>query len=421
LESFSHDVATTGLGRTRQLDFATIERSVVYVAAFLIPFANLRPPGIFFTASDFLCMVSLFLLIISGRMAQAPLGSITLVWLATFGLLFSALLISSFVNGDVMRGFIVGGQYLFSYVVLFFVLVRQNREEMHKLIMFFLLGILTIDVHGIITFYAVGYTPESIVVTGSLRLSTLLASANLAAVINALAIPLLLYCWAIGRLNGFIGAGLTAIVLLVVILAGSNSGLLAAVCSVGIFGLCILNRSLLIRVAAIGGTAAIAFALAGGADLLPQAFQERVLPALMSGDISEAGTFVSRKELMAEAIELILQKQVLFMGIGADQFRLWSEMKTPVHNLYLLLWTEGGLFALLAWLGFSIIALLVALLSVTDRYIRATIIATVVTFLVVAMANAHMYARYWFAPLVLSLGLATVDRLTPRRMAPYAA
>src|SRR3546814_3033601 len=64
--------------------------------------------------------------------------------------------------------------------------------------------------------------------------------------------------------------------------------------------------------------------------------------------MSQAGTFTGRMDLILEAWEIV--EDTMFVGIGVDQYRVVSPTQVPVHNMYLLLWAEGGLLALLGWM-----------------------------------------------------------------------
>ena len=111
---------------------------------------------------------------------------------------------------------------------------------------------------------------------------------------------------------------------------------------------------------------------------------------------------------MEEAIEVISEERILIVGLGADQFRERSVQEAPVHNLYLLLWVEGGLLAVAGWVMFSGVGVLLWFAirrAGGDKYALAAVATTVVVFLTIAMFNAHMYARYWTAPVFLCFGL----------------
>src|SRR3546814_14522839 len=88
--------------------------------------------------------------------------------------------------------------------------------------------------------------------------------------------------------------------------------------------------------------------LASGAPL-PKAFQERVGNAVESGDINQAGTFLNRSQLMEEAWGFAEDYTVI--GMGVDRYRELSAYDNPVHNLFLLIWNEGGAIAFCGQIG----------------------------------------------------------------------
>jgi O-antigen ligase len=393
--------------------FESIERGLLYLAIFLAPYSLLRIPGLFFTVSDLLFCLCLICLAIVGRIPASPLRGATPLWLTGFGMLLVGLMLSSIINGDAVRGAIVSVQYAFAYMILLVILIRDDFDLTHRMAAAFLAGLLLVDIHGIITFYAVGYVPSEGkgVVTGGKRLATVLRNPNLAAAMNALTMPFLLYFWSTGRLRTIFALPIFAVFVVTVVLTSSNSGLIVLSLCLMVFTAFIVSMRLLLRLAAGGGLLTLILIASGGTSLLPKAFQTRVLGALSSGDISEAGTFVSRSELIREAIQVINEKGILFVGLGADQFRTISAQSTPVHNLYLLLWVEGGIISLLGWLLFAVAGgqiWLGILRAGGPKQVLATIAATVSVLLGMAMFNAHMYARYWAVPLLLSYGLGLV-------------
>ncbi|RVO86009.1 O-antigen ligase family protein, partial [Sinorhizobium meliloti] len=267
-----------------------------------------------------------------------------------------------------------------------------------------------IDIHGIITFYTVGYVPGEGkgVVTGGKRLATVLRNPNLAAAINALTLPILLFFWSSGRVKSYLALPALVIVIVTVVLTSSNSGLFSTALCLAVFIAMISTPRLLLRLALGAGIVVGGAALFGNKEMLPKTFQTRVLGALSSGDISEAGTFLSRAALMEEAAHIISEEQIRLVGLGADQFRERSVQSAPVHNIYLLLWVEGGLLALVGWLMFSGVGMLLALAILKvggDKRALAAVVTTILVFLVIALFNPHMYARYWTMPILLCFGL----------------
>jgi O-antigen ligase len=392
---------------------AKIERAVVYAAVFLAPYATFRFSELFFTVSDFLFCVSLILLLVGGRASSKPLEKLTGLWLLAFMFLFLGIMVGSLARGSPERGLIVMAQYVFAYLILMLILMRNDHREIYKLAAIFLISVLVIDMHGIITFYTVGYVSGEGkgVVTGGKRLATMLRNPNLAASINALTLPILLYFWSSGRLKSFIALPAAGLILITVVLTSSNSGLFVTVLTMAVFTAGISTPRLLLRLTFGAAVFIGVFALFGSKEMLPKTFQTRVLGALSSGDISEAGTFTSRTDLMREAIQMISDEAIWFVGVGADQFREKSVQDAPVHNLYLLLWVEGGLLALIGWMMFSGVGFLLWLAvkkAGGDKHAMATVSTTVAALLTIAMSNPHMYARYWTIPVFLSFGLALV-------------
>lgn len=395
-----------------------VETISTYIAVFLAPFATFRFFGLNFTISDLFYCASFALIVLAALIPRSPLYHSTWYWLFGSVLLLVGLLGASLVYGDAARGLLVCVQYLFAYVLLLPIIVRGDIDRMHTLAKLFLAGVIVIDVHGILSYYLVGYVPTpgggKGIVTGARRLATILGNPNLAAAINALTIPTLLYLWFAGQLRRWLASTLLAIIVLTVILTSSNSGLAAMTLSLMAFISVVANGKLLVRLSIVVLVLAVILYV-GGFDLLPVAFQKRVLPALSSGDFDEAGTFISRTQLMLEALSVIMAKQILLLGIGADQFRTISVQSAPVHNLYLLLWVEGGLSALFGWLFYTGVGVALAFTALRHRLERHAIaisLSTCAVFLLIAFSNAHMYGRYWTTPLLINIGILAVHLRT---------
>ena len=147
----------------------------------------------------------------------------------------------------------------------------------------------------------------------------------------------------------------------------------------------------------------IGLLIASGAPL-PAAFEKRVGGAISSGDISEAGTFVGRVQLIKEAWHL--SEETTIIGLGVDEFRNHSHTHQPVHNLYLLFFTEGGI---VAFVGLLLLLGLISILPLTgmrvDRDAAALALSVSVVFMIYTMASPHIYARLSVMPVMLTLAL----------------
>ena len=389
---------------------SVVELFVVCFGVFLAPYVNLRFSEVFFTYSDFFFCLSFALLLISGSIQRRPLSEATSMWLFAFTLMFVGLSIGSLYHHRPDRGQIVIAQYLYSYLLLMVILIRRDPRESYLLAAVFLASIILVDIYGIYSLYYVGYVPgeRTGAVTGAMRLATTLGNPNLAASINALTMPILLYFWSSGRLKAYFALPLISIILLTVVSTSSNSGLFIMMVSLSVFSASVLTIRQMLRLTLGLGVLVAGFTTFGSTDLLPVAFQKRVLSAYISGDISEAGTYISRTELNKEAIGVIADERIVIVGIGADQFRERSVQNAPVHNLYLLLWVEGGMLAVIGWVLFSGVGVLLWF-SIRkaggSTHALAIVATTVAVFLTIALFNPHMYARVWTLPVFLCFGL----------------
>ncbi len=143
----------------------------------------------------------------------------------------------------------------------------------------------------------------------------------------------------------------------------------------------------------------------GNGGTLPQIFVNRVGNAIGSGDIDQAGTFVGRMALIREAWSIA--DHHLFIGLGADQYRVVSVYQAPVHNMYLLLWAEGGLIAMFGWVLMQAVILAAAVKAYPRDHVAAALTLSVATtFLISSTASPHMYARLWPVPVLLALAVS---------------
>ena len=135
---------------------------------------------------------------------------------------------------------------------------------------------------------------------------------------------------------------------------------------------------------------------------LPAIFEQRVGGALVDRDIQEAGTYNGRVGLIGEAWQMT--ENTSLIGVGADEFRQYSSDHQPVHNLYLLMWTEGGIIALLGFLAMLAMLVMLALGRISRGPETALALSAVTVFLIYTVASPHMFARLWIMPVVLALG-----------------
>ena len=388
-----------------QRSLSKLEFGLVQAAVFLAPFISLRFSSVYITASDCIFLMA-FLIRLRLGLPLRPLGSGNSFWLIGLVMLSSGLYAGSILNGDAVRGLIVTTQYQFSYLLLPLAVLGRPLTQAIRLVKCGLLSVVVLCLIGF-GFYSMDYDPVNgehfQFVTGNGRLASFTDSANGLAALVVMALPILGFL-ALARLISKLATITCAVVLIVaLVLTSSNTGLLTAAVAVAVFLL--VHRSFKMFLA--GGTVGAAgwyVVDAWGHYFLPETFQKRVLTAVTTGDVTQFGTFTSRYDLMSEAISM-LDKHIL-LGLGADQYREISIYHLPVHNMYLLLFIEGGFVSLLGWIIIQFAAAFVAYRGRKRPYgelafcATVTLIAIVFTF---GFASSHIYARYLIVPLLLAL------------------
>jgi hypothetical protein len=242
-------------------------------------------------------------------------------------------------------------------------------------------------------------------VSGSGRLTGFVERENECAALIGLCIPLFLSLWKERKLPRLALLALPVFGY-AVMLTGSNSGLVTLALALVIFGL--LGFDWKYWIPAVGlGAATIAAVDLFGRDYLPAVFQRRVLGALETGDIDQAGTFDHRMGLIYEAIGRA--NETVFLGLGADQYAVTSFVSQPVHNVYLLLWTEGGLGCMIGFIIMIAAAYGPALAAFRRNgggTVAACLITVVTLFALMVNAFPSVYGRFWPMPILLAIALA---------------
>lgn len=384
----------------------------------LTPFMMWRfHPDIQFTWSDGCFLVAAVFAMSSGRLNLRPFADMSPWWLLSFCLMLFALGASSLINGDPLRFAITGSQYVFAYLALPYFLFVGTSEDKMRLAKFFAAAVVAAEAVSVTLFYLHIDAPGSLewinhnFITGAGRLGSFLASANRNAALISLTLPFILY-FAKARLAPLwlclIGI---AILTLALVLTASVTGFVSSIAAVLIFALASYGwRAWKPLAAAIG---VLILAVAAGLPI-PVTFQERVLSAFEAGDISEAGTYGGRMQLIEEAWQLSDDTHLL--GMGADQFRSISNEGAPVHNIILLIWTEGGMFALLGWVfAMGILALIAVRAIKFDKAVAALALSVALSFFIISNASTHIYARLWVVPLLLATHFAVMATQSGQR------
>jgi O-Antigen ligase len=383
--------------------------TVISAAVFTVAYLSWRPFEILLTLSDLLFAIGFVLLLRCGRLPVQPIGTLTGLWLICIVIMLAGLFLGSVVNGDPARWLIVAMQYMFSLAVLPMLLMPRDEQASARLLLAFVAGIAVMQALGAAVYFL--FPGDFVQVADRFghafispigRLGAFLGDANWNAAMCAMALPVTLYLLVVGRIGPRVAAALFLALGTGTLLAGSVSGFVSAIVSLLIVGMaCGVRRA--IRFVMAAGVVVLLYAVSGAP--LPRAFANRVAPALEQVDLNEAGTFAGRLELIEEA--WAMTDRTLIVGLGVDQYRTFSVQQAPVHNIYLLLWTEGGLFALLGWLGLMGLAVGIAVLAaVRDRLTGGLAASVLVVFFIQSTANPHMYARMWIVPVLIVTGIA---------------
>jgi O-antigen ligase len=378
-------------------------------AVFLWVYLTWRPLEVMFTYSDALFLIGAAILLYKAQLPTHALGALTPLWLSSFSLFIGGLLVGSLVNGVPMRWLIVACQYSFSWVLLPLLLIGHGRENTFSLIKAMIAGIFAVQVLALLIYFLHGGTPQEVeallgpeFLAGNRRIGAFVVDGNWNAATISMSMMFVIYA-AIKRAIPIWVTIIVAIVLIVgLVLSASFTGFVGIVSALGIFAVVAAVRPRL-RVILVAATIVAVLTQSGYS--LPSAFETRVAAALANGNLSQAGTYEGRMTLIEEAWQIV--ENHTLVGLGVDQYRAVSEERAPVHNMYLLIWAEGGIPALLGWLGMLATILAVAVLCYrADRVTAALLISVLWTLLIFSMANPHMYNRIWAVPIALALATA---------------
>ncbi len=386
--------------------FYRLSGPLAALAVFFASFLFFRAGDILFTLSDALYIFAGGLLVFGGGLRLRPFGGMTPYWFLAFSAMLFGLLVGSLVNGSAPRWLPVAAQYAFSFVFLPMVLMDQGRARWLLLVKAYVAGTVMLELSAYLIYFAFGGSYEAMTIfgynfwSGAGRLGSFVGNPNSNAAIIGMTIPFLLYLKRKALISTLAVLGALAVLVPALLFTASTGGLIGTVIGVFVFAV-VGGLGFSPKYGAIG-----LVALAGlfVFDVpLPKSFQSRVAPAIESGNISEAGTFADRYQLMVEAWEMTGDTSLI--GLGVDQFRKVSKHEAPVHNSHLLLWTEGGLAALIGWLAMiSILFLGGANAFFQGRREAAGLsLGVFAVFAIFSMSSAHMYGRAWMTPVLLAM------------------
>jgi len=331
---------------------------------------------------------------------EIPKFLITPVWILSTMLFTLGFAISAIVNGNPEKFFGVTFQYAFSYLFLFLVLFNAMLHGFKKPLKAYLGGVAAVCALGIAV-KIFGLNLPGIVISTKGRMSSTLTNPNALARFIALSFPLLLYAWNKKVFTQPYIIAITTCSLIGLMNTGSFGGI--ANFSIGAMSFYLLlpgikrKIKMLIISLSIG---VVIVALFG----VPAILEERVLPVILAGNYSDAGSANMRAALNVEALEIIGRTPLI--GVGPQEYASNSAYGLNVHNTWLIIWAEGGLLSICGW------ALILAIVfrylylgwrSPTSKIEGATGLSVLNAFIFSSFTGTHAYNRYLVLPLVISL------------------
>jgi O-antigen ligase len=382
-----------------------IEFYLACLVVFFGPMNAMRFNFAYFTYSDAFSLLFYATMFLNRSFPAVRLGPAAIVWITGVALMTSFLLLSSAVNGDPTRGIIVSVQYMHAFLVLPIILMTRTKEELDILVVVLVASVLTTCLFGI---YLIDFTDErnTRYVAGNGRMRSFVERSNEAAALIAATFPLLLYLGNIRKLPRILLFGCGVVFLYGIVLTASNSGLMSLVFAVSLYCAVMLQWRVLFAMG-FSVLAIVALVVFEGGTWLPEVFRERVLQAMLTGEIEQAGSFDDRVLLIEEA--LVFANKTGLIGMGADQYITKSIYNQVVHNTYLLIWTEGGfvaLIGLLMVLGAAVAGALSPLRTPGARMMAAVALSVTLTLIIFINSVPHIYGRFWVIPVALVLSLA---------------
>jgi O-antigen ligase len=372
-------------------------------AVFFSGHAVLKVGGVNLTVADIFLMIAAAVFIGQRRFNLAPFGSMTPIWLLGLAAMLGGLFVSTLANGDPIRWVNIASQYSVAFLVLPVILMAVERRFARQLVLIYVAGIVVSQVIGILAFNFLSWSDTRFLspgfIAGNGRVGAMAGEPNPNGATIAFALAMLVYAARKKMIRPLLAAALGGILLWGLLLAASVTGFTASLIAVVIV-LGVIGMGRLLKVALVLAVGVTLY-LGSGAPL-PKAFEKRVAVAITSGDVSRAGSFKNRSELMQEA--WVMAEDNIFYGLGADRYREVSEYGAPVHNLHLLIWNEGGALAyagLLLMLGLMVV---LALAGLRERREEAAMaLAVIAVLLIYTNAAPHMYSRFWVLPAILAL------------------
>jgi O-antigen ligase len=342
------------------------------LACFFAPFYTLRLGNILFTVSDFFFVIGFILLILQRRITinKSFKKMFIVYFIGVMLILIGNYLSSIYGNPPTIDGITSSLQYAFVFILFPLVIISFDEDMVKKMLLYFLYGLTTVVFIGSVTHMFLPGLYKLLelnnVFIGVNRMGSFLGSNGLAKTI-AITIPLL-YLLTLEKIISKNKALIIFLIFLIgLLLASSFGGLLAAVISL-LFILTLEIKQInqfkklifpVILLIIMVSTYLLNF---GSSFSYFSTFENRVIEILATEDIDNAGSLNVKKDLMGIAWNSIKASPIIGSGFGNFQFNNIYGQK--VHNVYLGLWVEAGLFGVIGLLIILFANLLIGLKTI---------------------------------------------------------
>ncbi|API89840.1 hypothetical protein BKP56_11465 [Marinilactibacillus sp. 15R] len=386
------------------------EYKLICLALFLAPFDTIRLPGIYLTVSDVVFISILPIFLINLLRHNSNINSMTVRLASACFLIIFGFVISLFRGSEhaVLPTITYAIQFLFVLLYLPLLINKYilKKDIYLKMLHYYILGLLSSIVIGLIIdlfFPGVNSTLVSKgIFVSSIRFGAFIGSNGLAKLISAM-IPLVFLLYHRRIIDKKYVLFAVLVLLYALLKTSSNGGTLATVFSLSL--VIILSRTWKLKkeiYSVIGVSVFLGSVLILNGYLDIQMFISRVYNNFRYLDISEAGSYNLKIEIMKEALGMIAKNPII--GIGAEQYVRLSSFNSTVHNSYLSFWSEGGIISLIGFLYIFIIIYKLLISRINAKMDKNTSLYILI-FTSVLMLNfitdTQVYQRFRMIPIIL--------------------
>ena len=372
---------------------------------FLVSFPSIRLQNLYFTISDFFLIASIILLVLKSRFGIRKLTSVYHKDLVLgFYLIFIGFTVSSISASYYEKYLVILLQYMFVIIVLPTAINNSSRNNYY--IYSYILGLLVSVAIGLLDFNNI-ISVEGFI-SNKRRLESFFENPNAMAKIIALSLPIFIYLFSSNNKYKYKSFIIISMVIMVwgLISTASYGGIISCLLGVLIYGILSDNKLKTILVYMFITTIFLSTALYFK---YPDTFIDRVVNNILYKS-GEYGSMNYKIELFRIAIDWVLANPLV--GIGPGGFSVNAGLSTTIHNSYLLLWVEGGILAIvgLVYIFYKLIKTILNQQNITQNEL-ALAITVIIIFMINAGTNTHLYQRYLYIPLFISVNNAVFKNL----------